>query len=251
MIRVDDLQIRGYKIYQDTDFFCFGIDAVLLANFIIREEKNIKNFFDFCTGNLIIPLIVYAKVNSRMNITAIDIDKGQIELAKDSILLNKEIDDYISSDIEVINDDIKNFFIDKDRYKKYFNMYDVVSCNPPYIKYGSGVVNELSLINRAKHEESIDFETICKAASIMLKSNKNFYVVHRSERFIEISRILKQNDLEPKVVQFIHPSVSKKSNLVLIKATKGAKEGVVVMEPIVVFDEKNNYTEQVLKIYGK
>ena len=30
MIRLDDLE-NGYFIYQDTDFFCFGIDAVLLA----------------------------------------------------------------------------------------------------------------------------------------------------------------------------------------------------------------------------
>ena len=127
----------------------------------------------------------------------------------------------------------------------------MVSCNPPYIKSGSGITNELSVINRAKHEETIDFYTICKAANIILKSNKNFYIIHRSERFIEISRILKENDLEPKIIQFIHPSIHKKSNLVLVKATKGAKEGVVVREPIVVFDENKNYTEQVLKIYGK
>ena len=31
--RIDDLQLNGLKIIQDTDGFCFGIDAVLLANF--------------------------------------------------------------------------------------------------------------------------------------------------------------------------------------------------------------------------
>lgn len=31
--RIDDLQLKGLKIIQDTNGFCFGIDAVLLANF--------------------------------------------------------------------------------------------------------------------------------------------------------------------------------------------------------------------------
>ena len=29
--RIDDLQIKGYRIIQKTDGFCFGIDAVLLS----------------------------------------------------------------------------------------------------------------------------------------------------------------------------------------------------------------------------
>ena len=36
--RIDDLQFEGLKIIQNKNFFCFGIDSVLLANF----AKNIK-----------------------------------------------------------------------------------------------------------------------------------------------------------------------------------------------------------------
>jgi len=31
--RIDDLQCKGLKIIQKKDGFCFGLDAVLLANF--------------------------------------------------------------------------------------------------------------------------------------------------------------------------------------------------------------------------
>ena len=31
--RLDDLQIKGYKIIQNRTKFCFGMDAVLLSNF--------------------------------------------------------------------------------------------------------------------------------------------------------------------------------------------------------------------------
>ena len=37
-IRLDDLQTKGYFIYQDTDSFCFGIDAVLLSSFAAKGD---------------------------------------------------------------------------------------------------------------------------------------------------------------------------------------------------------------------
>ena len=57
MIRLDDLE-NGYFIYQDTDAFCFGIDAVLLAHF--GKLKNNDRVLDLCTGNGIVPLLMHA-----------------------------------------------------------------------------------------------------------------------------------------------------------------------------------------------
>lgn len=31
--RIDDIQLKGLRLIQDTTGFCFGVDAVLLANF--------------------------------------------------------------------------------------------------------------------------------------------------------------------------------------------------------------------------
>ena len=36
-IKLENLEINDYMIYQDKDSFNFGIDAVLLANFALRE----------------------------------------------------------------------------------------------------------------------------------------------------------------------------------------------------------------------
>ena len=250
MIRIDDLEIKNYKIYQDTDKFCFGIDAVLLANFILMEEN--KNFclFDLCTGNGIIPFIIYAKRKSHIKIDAIDIDCEQIQLAKKTIDLNKHIDKNIDDDLHFINDDIKNI-INTKKYVDYINKYDVVSCNPPYIKKNSGIENLSSKLNFAKHEIYITLDIICKTANTLLNANKNFYMIHRTDRLAEIIRVLKENNLEPKKIQFVYPSINKKSNLFLIKSTKKAKEGIIVKEPIIVFDNKGNFTDYVLNIYGK
>ena len=48
--RLDDLQCDGLYLIQNPDKFCFGIDAVLLSNFVKvkkdwrKNEKDLKNF---------------------------------------------------------------------------------------------------------------------------------------------------------------------------------------------------------------
>lgn len=57
--RIDDLQVKNYKIIQNTNGFCFGIDAVLLANFV--KYKKIDVIADLGTGTGIIPILISAK----------------------------------------------------------------------------------------------------------------------------------------------------------------------------------------------
>ena len=40
MERIDDLNIKGKKIIQDTDCFLFGMDSVLLANSVNKTNKD-------------------------------------------------------------------------------------------------------------------------------------------------------------------------------------------------------------------
>lgn len=57
--RIDDLQFKGLRIIQNSKGFCFGIDAVLLANFT-RVKKNAK-LVDLGTGTGIIPILLAGK----------------------------------------------------------------------------------------------------------------------------------------------------------------------------------------------
>lgn len=259
-IKLENLEINGYHIYQDKDSFNFGIDAVLLANFALRAGSQCLplQVCDFCTGALPIPLIMYAKrkmfLGENVKFTAFEIDKDQVELCNKSIAYNKEnVEDAknIDSDISVINDDIKNIFNDREKYKSMYESFDMITCNPPYIKSGSGIINLNDKKIVARHEVLITFEEICKAASLILKSNKKFYLVHHSERFTEISEILKSYSFEVKKVQFIYPRVDKPSTLCLIESVKNAKVGLKVLEPIIVFENDGNYTKMVQNIYGK
>ena len=57
--RIDDLQIKEYRIIQKTDGFCFGIDAVLLSDYA-KVKKNSRGI-DLCSGTGIVPILMDAK----------------------------------------------------------------------------------------------------------------------------------------------------------------------------------------------
>ena len=57
--RIDDLQIKEYRIIQKNDGFCFGIDAVLLSDYA-KVKKNSRGI-DLCSGTGIVPILMDAK----------------------------------------------------------------------------------------------------------------------------------------------------------------------------------------------
>ena len=57
--RIDDLQCKGYQIIQNSGMFCFGMDAVLLANYV--RFKRGGRYLDLGTGTGIIPILLAAK----------------------------------------------------------------------------------------------------------------------------------------------------------------------------------------------
>lgn len=62
--RIDDLQCRGYRIIQNPSTFCFGMDAVLLADFASGKAKG--NVIDLGTGTGVIPMLMEAQEKARI-----------------------------------------------------------------------------------------------------------------------------------------------------------------------------------------
>ena len=61
MERLDRTGFGELKIFQDTESFCYGIDAVILSYFASQGIKKENVVFDLGTGNGIIPLILSYK----------------------------------------------------------------------------------------------------------------------------------------------------------------------------------------------
>ena len=65
MEKIDILQ-NSNKIFQDTEDFQFGIDAVLLSYFAQSKLKKDSSLVDLCSGNGIIPLLLEKKSHKHM-----------------------------------------------------------------------------------------------------------------------------------------------------------------------------------------
>lgn len=237
--RIDDLEYEGLKIIQNSKWFCFGIDSVLLSDFAKNIKKDAK-VLDIGTGTGIISILLSKKSNSK-KIYAIEIQKEVADMAKRSVKLNN-----LEEKIEIINDNIKNI----NQYLEN-NTLDAIVTNPPYKKMSTGKVNVEKNKLVSRHEIECDLDDIIKVSYKLLKQKGEFYMVHRTDRLSEIIYKMKQNKLEPKQIRFVYSSVNKEPKLVLIKAVKDGNELTKVDSPLIVYNEDGKYSEEILKIYNK
>lgn len=231
------LGYKNLKLYQDEDMFKFSIDSVLLPNFVTLSTKANK-ILDIGTGNAVIPIILTTKTNAIID--AVEIQKKVFELGVKSIKYNK-LDDKIN----IYNMDIEDYsdVLESD-------MYDTITCNPPFFK-----VNENSRINDsdyktiARHEVKLNLDDLMKIARKLLKNNGNIAIVHRTDRLIDIIESMKKNNIEPKKIQFVYPKKNKESNILLIEGTKNGKPGIKILDPIYLHNIDGTYTDQVMKYF--
>lgn len=233
----DLLDFRNMKIYQNTDYFSFSLDSVLLANFVTLN-KNTNKIIDFCTGNAPIPLILSTKTSA--SITAVELQKEIYLLAVKSVKINN-----LENRIKIINKDIKNLVKDYET-----DTFDVITCNPPYFKETEkSLLNKNNIKSIARHEIKINIDDIFSLAKKLLKNNGCISMVHRPDRMIEIIELMKKNNIEPKKIRFVYPKKNSESNILLIEGTKNGKPGLRILPPLYVHDENGNYLEEINKMF--
>lgn len=233
--RIDDLQRKGYKIIQNTEKFCFGMDAVLLSAF--SRVKKTDMVLDLGTGTGIIPLLLHARYGG--NYSALEIQSNMVEMARRSVELNN-----LEKEITVIEGDIKyitDYFVPAS--------FDVVVSNPPYMKDSHGLLNPEDAKAISRHEVSVTLEEVIRSASISLHEKGRFYMVHRPFRLSEIITLMTKYRLEPKRMQLVYPFINKEPNMVLIEGIKGASSELKIDKPLIVYNKPGEYTEEILKIY--
>ena len=83
--KVEDLNLKGYKVIQDKSGFCFGSDAVLLSRF--AKPKKGARVLDLCTGTGIIPVLLWG-LNELSGIDAVEIVPEVANMAQRTMELN-------------------------------------------------------------------------------------------------------------------------------------------------------------------
>lgn len=236
--RVDDLQIKDYKIIQNVNGFCFGMDAVLLSDY--AKPKKHTRVMDLCSGTGIVPILLEAKYDLS-SIDALEYQEDYVEMATRSARMNNQQDlvHFYQGDVKEVRQNWQQ------------DSYDLVTCNPPYMTGEHGLVNGEYAKAIARHEILCSLDDVIQAAKWLVKPAGHFVMVHRPFRMAEIIYKLKENKLEPKRMRLVYPYIDKEPNMILIDAVKGGKQRVTVDPPLIVYNKDGSYTEEIYKIYGK
>lgn len=236
--RIDELERKGYKIIQDKNRFCFGMDAVLLSGF--AEVKEGERVLDLGTGTGIIPILLEAKTEGEC-FTGLEIQEESAEMARRSVLLND-----LQDKINIVNGDIKeasNIFGGA--------TFDIVTCNPPYMTEHHGLTNFEEPKAIARHEIKCTLKDVIRETAKVLRPGGRFYMVHRPRRLVEIIKLMSEYKIEPKRLRMVHPFENKDANMILIEGHRGGRSMMKVEPPLIVYQSQGVYTEEILKIYGK
>lgn len=235
---IDDLQLNGLRLIQKEKGFRFGVDAVLLSHFANIKKKH--RVIDLCTGTGIVPFLVYGKYSPE-EVIGLEIQEDMVEMANRSSILNDT-----EGTIKFINGDLKD--------KKLIDSigkFDIVTVNPPYKLNNAGIVNPEDKLAIARHEIMCTLEDVIASSRRLLKDNGRIFIVHRPERLADIFGIMRKYKIEPKRVRMIHPNTKKAPNIVLVEGQRDGGAFLKWEEPLYVYDDNGNYSEQIDMIYGR
>ena len=235
--RIDELQRNGYRIIQNPERFCFGMDAVLLSGF--ARAKKQERCLDLGCGNGIIPILMEAKTEGK-HFTGLEIQPESADMARRSVALNG-----LQDRIDIVEGDIKDA-------SKIFgaSSFHVVTTNPPYMTAQHGLTNLYEAKTIARHEVLCNLEDIIRESARLLMPGGRFYMVHRPFRLAEIISLMVQYRMEPKRMRLVYPYVDREPNMVLIEGLRGGKSRMTVEKPLIVYKEPGKYTDEIYDVYG-
>lgn len=215
--------------------FKFSIDSILIARFP-RYSIKIKNILEIGTNNGVVSLIASEFTNAKID--AIEIDEDASRLAIENIKKNKK-----ENQIKIINDDFKTH--------KFIKKYDLIISNPPYYDSNIGKQTKNFKKNKAIFDFNLKLHELVKNSKKISKTKTKLIFIYESKRLDEVLIELKKNKFSPKILQFIYFKKEKESQIFLIESIFEGKNGLHIMPPLVITNEKGEYTKQVKKLWQK
>jgi len=236
--RLDDIGFRGLQLIQRPEEFCFGIDAVLLADFAKLKKSSIA--IDLGSGTGIIPLILSRKTEAE-RIIGVEMQEASWDRANRSVEQNG-----LSHRIQMLHADVMDL-----PEKLPPESVDAVLSNPPYNESGGAIESRNQAKRIARHETTAALVDFIRVAAGLLKDRGDFYLVHRPSRLVDIFYYCRQWRLEPKEIRFVQPKAGSAPNIVLVHCVKNAGAELKYLMPLEVYDQNGRYTSEIRQIYEK
>lgn len=223
-------------LYQPINGYCYNSDTHFLYNFIyenLKKYKNIKGeLLDIGSGSGILGLLL-AREYTNLNLNQCEIQEVFQFFSTKNAQTNK------------LESTLYKGSFEKVEFNKKF---DICVSNPPF--YHSDVIkSEKENIKIARYNDYMPLRDFIKKSSQVLKNDGKFFFCYDCKQLADIILYLKEFKLNLEALQFVHPNDSKDATLVMIYAKKNSKSLVKILNPLIVFDENNEFTKTVQNIY--
>jgi len=202
---------RGYR---------FSVDAVLLSRFV-RIKKGEKAI-DFGTGCGILPLLL-SQVAGVGSLVGVEIQRQLADLAMRNVILN-----HLEERISILHQDFREL-----RNTFTPGAFDVVLSNPPYRKCFTGRMNPSMEKAIARHEIEGTLRDLISIASYLLRAKGRCYLIYPGSRAVDLLVTFREKGLEPKRLQWVHPSRDEEAKFVLVEALKASGVELKILKPLI------------------
>jgi tRNA1Val (adenine37-N6)-methyltransferase len=224
------------RLTQDRSGYRFSIDAVLLAHF--ADPRSGNKVLDLGTGCGIIPLIL-AYRQPQISIYGVEVQTALAELAISNLRENRQQDR-----ITVICTDMKLL-----KPAMTAGPVDLVVCNPPFRRQGSGRINPDAQRAVARHEIKANLSDIIQTSHRMLRAAGRLVLIYTAGRLTGVLSRMRIEGIEPKLIRMIHSRRDTKATLILIEGVKGGRPDLEIAPPLILYDTGNDYTEEVASMF--
>jgi len=205
-------------LIQSSKGYRFSIDAVLLAQFVTIKPRDVV--VDLGSGCGIISLLLLLE-KPVARVVAVEIQRDLADQAVRNAALNG-----VADRMGVLRADLRQVPFRKP-------LADVVVCNPPFRRPGSGRINPDRQRAIARHEIMASLQDILGAANAALKPRGRVALIYPAGRLVDLVVQMRAFDFEPKRIQIVYPSMEGEAKLVLVEGARGGKGGLKVLPPLI------------------
>ena len=225
-------------LYQPINGYCYNSDTHFLYNFVyenLKKYKNIKGeLLDIGSGSGILGLLL-AREYTKLNLNQCEIQEVFQFFSTKNAQTNK------------LESTLYKGSFEKVEFNKKF---DICVSNPPF--YHSDVIkSENENLRIARYNDSLPLEQFIKKVSSVLTSEGKFFFCYDVKQINEILILLNKYKFNLEALQFVHPKLSKDATLILVYAKKNSKSLTKIFNPLIVFENNNDFTQEVQNIYEK
>lgn len=233
---MDTELLNGWLVLHREAAFPLGTDAMVLADFA-RPPKG-SAVCDLCAGSGAVGLLLAARDRS-LQLTAVELRQAACAAMERTVAANS-----LTDRVRILHADLRQI-----RTLLPAGSFSQATCNPPYYRVGSGYQPQTEAQAVARTELTCTVSDVCAAAAWVLRTGGCLWLVHRPERLTDLLCALRDHGLEPKRLRPVCPRPGAAPSLLLVKAVRGGRPGLLWDVPLLLADADASASAEYKRIY--